>query len=651
MSRRLGVYVCHCGTNIAGVVDCDRLVALASGLPEVRVARHHQYLCSEAGRSLILKDISEKGLEGVVVGACSPRMHEPTFRAVLEEGGVNPHLLEMANLREQCSWAHPEREEASRKAWRLLRSAVARAALLRPLEKRRVPVTKSALVVGGGIAGIQASLDLADAGMRVYLLERGPSLGGRMAQLDKTFPTLDCSACILTPRMAEVSRHPLIEVLTMSEVIGADGFAGDLRVKVRTRPRYVRAELCTACGECAQVCAVRNIPSEFDEGLGPRSAIHIPFPQAVPRTAVVDPASCLLITRGKCKSPCLKACASGAIDFRMEEECRELSVGAVILAVGFRTFDPSAMPRYGYGKYPDVLTALQFERMLSPTGPTGGRVVKHDGEEPRAIAFLHCVGSRDREHHAYCSRICCMYLLKQALLAGERTRARIYDFYIDMNAFGKGYQEFYERAREEGIVFTRGKCSEVVRSGDRLLVLAEDTLLGRPLRVEVDMVVLGTAVEPASGAEELAGAFRVPLDADGFFLEAHPKLRPVESPCTGIFAVGCCQGPRDIPDTVSQASAGAAKALAFLAAGEIELAPSTAFADADKCRGCGLCVEACGYGAVSLGADGRAEVNQALCKGCGNCVAQCLSGALQVANWEDGVLLRQIEELSALEEA
>ena len=650
MSRRLGVYICHCGTNIAGSVDCARLADLASTLPGVRVARHHEYLCSEAGRSLILRDLREMGLDGVVVGACSPRMHEPTFQAVLEEGGANPHRLEMANLREQCSWAHGGGAEATRKAWRLLRAAAARADLLQPLEKRRVPVTRAALVVGGGIAGIQASLDLAEAGLPVYLVEKGPSLGGRMAQLDKTFPTLDCSACILTPKMAEVSRHPLIEVLTMTEVLEVEGYAGDFRVKVLTRPRYVRTDRCTACGDCSEACAVRKVPAEFDEGLGRRSAIYIPFPQAVPRAAVVDPQSCLFLSRGKCKSRCLDACVPGAIDFRMGAEERVLEVGAVVLATGYRTFDPLAMPQYGYGRHPDVLTALQFERMLSPGGPTGGRVVRHDGEEPRAIAFLHCIGSRDRDHHRYCSRVCCMYLLKQALLARERTGASIYDFYIDMNAFGQGYQEFYERAREEGVVFTRGKCSEVVRSGERLLVLAEDTLLGRPLQVEVDMVVLGTAMEPGPDAERLARVFRIPLDADGFFLEAHPKLRPVESPVSGIFMVGCCQGPRDIPDTVSQASAGAARALALLAPGEVELEACTASVDEGRCRGCGLCVEACGYGAISLGDEGYARVNPALCKGCGNCAVQCLSGALQVANWGDELVLRQIEELCEVEE-
>jgi heterodisulfide reductase subunit A len=647
MRRKLGVYICHCGTNIAGVLDCSEMARRASSLPGVAVARHHDYMCSEAGQSLLLRDLHQYGLDGVVVAACSPRMHEATFREVLERGGVNPCGLEIANLREQCSWVHGGGEEAERKAWSLLRAAVARAGRLRPLDERTVPVTPAAMVVGGGIAGIQASLDLAEAGYKVFLVEKGPSIGGRMAQLDKTFPTLDCSACILTPKMVEAAGHPNIELLTMSEVVEARGCVGDFRVKVRTRPRYVRLDACTACGECSRVCGMRKVPSEFEEGLSGRSAVYIPFPQAVPQGALVDPESCLLFTRGKCDRRCLDACLPKAIDFEMEEETRELEVGVVILATGFDLFDPAAMPQYGYGRHPDVLTGLQFERLLSPNGPTGGRVLRHDGSEPRAIAFLHCIGSRDENHHPYCSRICCMYNLKQALLARERTGARVYDFYIDIMAFGKGYQEFYQRAREEGVVFTRGKCSEVLRCGDRLLVLAEDTLLGRPLQVEVDMVVLGTAVEPRRGTAELARMFRVPLGGDGFFLEAHPKLRPVETQSAGIFVVGCCQGPRDIPDSVAQASAGAARALTLLSSGEVRLEAATASVDRESCRGCGLCVQACAYGAISMvEGEGRAEVNPALCRGCGNCASQCLSGALQVANWEDDIILCQIEALA-----
>ncbi len=644
MGNDIGVYVCHCGTNIAGSVDCEELAGFAAGLPGVSVARSFDYMCSDPGQGMIASDIHLLGLRRVVVAACSPRLHEPTFRATLMEAGINPYCLEMANIREHCSWVHDDREEATRKAERLVRSAVARAARLEPLPEKRVPVTPAALVVGGGIAGIQASLNLARAGYQVWLVEREPSIGGHMAQLDKTFPTLDCSACILAPKMVEAARHPRIELLTSSEVVEVEGYVGNFRVKVSKKPRYVDIDACTGCGECAEACGMRKVPSEFEAGLANRSAIHIPFPQAVPLAAVVDPESCLLFTHGKCNRKCLEACSPGAIDLDQKEEMVELEVGAVVLATGFDLFDAAAMPQYGYGRYPDVISGLEFERLSSPNGPTGGRILTKDGSEPQAIAFLHCIGSRDENHHPYCSRICCMYNLKQAHLAREKTAARVYQFYIDLMAFGQGYQEFYQRVREEGVVFTRGKCSEVVQSGGRLRVMAEDTLLGRPLQVEVDMVVLGTAVEPRPGAEELARVFGVARDRDGFFSEAHPKLRPVETCVGGVFIAGCCQGPRDIPDTVAQASAAAAEALALLAAGEVEVEAAVAVAEEELCRGCGSCVEACPYGALAL-ASGRVEVTEALCKGCGLCAAECLSGALQVLNLTDAILLAQIGAL------
>ncbi len=553
MRKDIGVYICHCGTNIAGSVDCEELARRTAMLPGVRVARNYDYMCSDAGQGLIIEDIRELGLRKVVVAACSPRMHETTFRAALAAAGINPYCLEIANIREQCSWVHDDGGEATRKAEGLVRAAVAKAARLEPLEERRVPVTPAALVVGGGIAGIQASLNLARAGYQVWLVEKEPSIGGHMAQLDKTFPTLDCSACILTPKMVEVARHENIELLTSSEVEEVEGYVGNFRVKVRRRPRYVDIDACTACGECSAVCGMRKVPSEFEEGLAKRSAIYIPFPQAVPLAAVVDPQSCLLFTRGKCNRKCEEVCAPGAIDFGQTGETVELEVGAIVLATGYDLLDAEVMPQYGYGRYPDVITGLEFERLSSPNGPTGGRILKADGSEPRAIAFLHCIGSRDENQHTYCSRICCMYNMKQAHLAREKTGAQVYEFYIDVMAFGKGYQEFYQRVREDGVIFTRGKCSEVVRVGDRLRVYAEDTLLGRPLQVEVDLVVLGTAVEPRAGAEETARVFGIARDKDGFFLEAHPKLRPVETSTAGVFVVGCCQGPKDIPDVVAQA--------------------------------------------------------------------------------------------------
>jgi heterodisulfide reductase subunit A2 len=645
MPSRTGVYICHCGSNINGVVDCGQVARHAASLPGVAVARDYRYMCSEVGQSLIVKDIVEEGLDRVVVAACSPRMHEHTFASALEEAGLNPYLLEMANIREQCSWVHEDSDTATAKAKSLVTGSVAKVALHRELFRREFPVTQAVLVIGAGIAGIQAALKLAEAGKRVYLVERSASIGGHMAQLDKTFPTLDCSACILTPKMVELARNSNIEVLTTSEVEELSGFVGNFTAKVRTHARRVDIGKCTGCGDCVEACVLAGrIPDEFDAGLSKRGAVYIPFPQAVPLAAAIDPGACLAVTKGKCKSPCLESCAAGAIDLEMPDEVRELEVGAVVVATGFELFDAGDMPQFGYGRYPEVLDGLQFERMLSASGPTGGKVVLPDGSEPSSIAFLHCVGSRDENANDYCSRVCCMYSLKQAHLAREKTDAQVSEFYIDITAFGKGYQEFYRRVRDEGVFFVRGKCADVARLGGSLKVFAEDTLLGRQVELPVDMVVLAAGLVAPRGAVELARTLGISLGADGFFSEAHPKLRPAESMTDGIFLAGCCQGPKDIPDTVSQAGAAASEAIALLDRGKVEVEAGICVVDADQCRGCALCVVACPYSALSI-EEGIAEVNEALCKGCGMCAAACLGGAASTEIFDDEQILANIEGL------
>jgi heterodisulfide reductase subunit A len=645
MASRIGVYICHCGSNIAGVVDCPAVAERASGLLGVAVAREYRYMCSEVGQSLIKEDIDELGLDRVVVAACSPRMHEHTFRLALEEAGLNPYLLEMANIREQCSWVHDDAVLATDKAASLISGAVAKVAFHRELYRREFPVTQAVLVIGAGIAGIQAALKLAEAGKKVYLVERSASIGGHMAQLDKTFPTLDCSACILTPKMVEVARNPNIEILTTTEVEEMSGFIGNFIAKVRTRSRRVDLSKCTGCGDCVEACVMAGrVPDEFEAGIARRSAIYIPFPQAVPLAAAVDPEACLMALKGKCSSPCLEACAAGAIDLEMADEVRDLEVGAVVVATGFDIFDACEMPQFGYGRYPEVLDGLQFERMLSASGPTGGQVVLPDGREPESIAFLHCVGSRDENTNEYCSRVCCMYSMKQAHIAREKTGAQVSEFYIDVTAFGKGYQEFYRRVRDEGVFFIRGKCADVARLGGSLKIFAEDTLLGRQVELPVDMVVLATGLVPARGAVELARTLGISTGADGFFSEAHAKLRPVESMTDGVYLAGCCQGPKDIPDTVAQAGAAASEAIALLDRGHVEVEAGICRVDAEQCRGCGLCVAACPYGALSL-EEGIAVVNEALCKGCGTCAVACLGGAAATEIYDDEQIVANIEGL------
>ena len=645
--KKIGVYICHCGTNIAAGVDIDELVNLSAKLPGVKIARDYRYLCSDPGQDLIKKDIRELSVDRVVVAACSPRMHEMTFRNVLSAEGVNPYFLNIANIREQCTWVHKEREKATEKAKQILRAAVARVLCQEALTARKVGIKPSALVVGGGIAGIQAALTLANEGMKVFLVERSPYIGGHMAQLDKTFPTLDCASCIFTPKTVEVARNKNIELSVCSEVVDVKGYVGNFTVTVKKRPTFVNAARCTGCGDCVEACVFKKgAPSEFEEGMALRKAIYIPFPQAVPLKAVVDKESCLLLSKGKCKKACVEACKAGAIDFGQKEEVVEREVGSIVIATGYDLFDPRLLPQYGYGVYENVITNLQFERMASPSGPTRGEVLLKDGTVPKSIAFLHCIGSRDENAKSYCSRVCCMASMKQAHLAKEKTGAEIYEFYIDINAFGKGYQEFYKRVREEGVYFIRGKGSEIYKKDDRLIVEAEDTLLGTPVEIPVDLVVLGTGLTSRHDAESVARIFGISRSMDGFFMEAHPKLRPVATNVDGIFLAGCCQGPKDIPDTVAHASAAAAEVMSLAGQGQIEVEPITASIDPQTCAGCKLCIEICPYSAIDfLDAKGISVVNEALCKGCGACAAICPNKAARQNHFTQDQVLAEVEAL------
>ncbi|HPU01851.1 MAG TPA: CoB--CoM heterodisulfide reductase iron-sulfur subunit A family protein [Bacillota bacterium] len=657
---KVGVYVCHCGINIAATVDVEAVTEYAKGLPNVVIARNYAYMCSDPGQLLIKEDIKEKGLNRVVVASCSPRMHEPTFRKALQEAGLNPYFLEMANIREQCSWVHEDREAATEKAKQLVAAAVSKARLLEPLTSREVDAEPSALVIGAGIAGIQAALDIADAGFKVYLVEKSPSVGGRMAQLDKTFPTLDCSACILTPKMVDAANHPNIELFTYSEVEEVSGYIGNFEVKVRKKARYVDVSKCTGCGACAKECRLAGrIPNEFDEGLGKRGAIYLPFPQAVPAKYTIDPEKCLFLTRGKCgKGPkCVEACPAGAIDFEQEDEIVSFRVGAILVATGFDVFDPTKKPEYGYADYPNVITGLEMERLVSASGPTGGNIVIHNGEEeivPKDIAFIQCVGSRDKSvGNEYCSRVCCMYTAKQAHLVKDKIPdARVRVYYMDVRAFGKGFEEFYDRVRREGIRYVRGNPSEIFRRGNKLVIKVEDTLTATPLEDEVDLVVLAVGLEPRRDARKIIELLRLSQSPDRFFLEAHPKLRPVDTATDGVYLAGCCQGPKDIPDTVAQAKGAAASALIPLARGKVAIDAQVAEVVEATCRGCGFCVSICPYSAIELVTVNRmghmvevARVNEALCKGCGSCSAGCLSNSIQPRSFRDRQILPQIAAL------
>jgi heterodisulfide reductase subunit A len=644
---RIGVYVCHCGTNIAGTVDVEAVAEYAGGLPGVAVARTYKYMCSDPGQELIKEDIRASNLQRVIVAACSPSLHEKTFRRATEAGGINPYYFQMVNIREHDAWVHEDTEEATAKAKDLIRAAVHRVRFHKPLEPQKVDIHPDVLVVGGGIAGIHAALTLANAGKHVYLVEREPSIGGHMAKFDKTFPTLDCAACILTPKMTEVGAHPNITLWTYSEVDEVDGFVGNYKVKVRHRPRYIIEDACVGCLECIEVCVFRRgkTPDEFNLGLSKRKPVYIPFPQAVPQVVTIDPNTCIEFRTGKCKKTCVEVCADrNAIDFQQTETFDEIDVGTIILATGFKAFDAGRIPYYGYGRYDAVYTALEVERLVNSSGPTEGQVVLRDGRKPESIGIIHCVGSRDQNTNAYCSRVCCMYSLKLAHLIKEKTDAEIYEFYIDMRTPGKDFEEFYNRVAEEDVHFIRGKVADVYPEGgdsSRLVLQAEDTLLGKIRKIPVDMVVLATGLEPQADAEDVRRIFNITCASGGFFMERHPKLAPVSTFTDGIFLAGACQAPKDIPDTVAQAGAAAAEALALIDVGTVELEPNTAYVVRDQCSGCKTCLSLCPFSAISR-VEGKAEINPALCKGCGVCVAACPSGAIRQNLFEDEEIYEEI---------
>jgi heterodisulfide reductase subunit A len=656
--KRIGVYICHCGLNIAGTVDVEEVAKYAATLPHVAVARDYRYICSDPGQELIKKDIKELKLNRVVVASCSPRMHEHTFRKTCLAAGLNPYLYEHVNIREHCSWVHADRQQATEKARDLIRAAVQRVYYHEPLEIKQIPVNPGTLVVGGGIAGIEAALKIANSGRKVYLVEKGPSIGGHMIQLDTTFPTLDCSECIMTPKMSEVGHHPNIELLAYSEVEGVSGSVGNFKVRVKKKARYVDEGKCIGCAVCEQKCPWK-VPSEFEAGLGQRKAVYIPFAQAIPNVATVDKDHCVYIQSGgkKCGA-CLKVCEAGAINFEQTDQVVELEVGAIILATGYDIFDASQIPQYGYGKYDNVITALEFERMTCAAGPTSGKIRLKDGRTPQSVAIIHCVGSRDKNYREYCSKICCMYALKHAHHLRDKIKADVYQMYIDMRCTGDAYEEFYKRVSEEGVVFIKGKVAEVTDRANtdeekgRLVVVAENALLGRVMRIPVDMVILCPALIPGADATEIARKFSITQKASGFFLERHAKLEPQVSAMDGIFLAGCCQFPKDIPDSVSHGRAAAAAALELIDRGMVATEAAIARVDETLCHGCGICEEICEFQAPKVTLkDGRmvSTVNEALCKGCGACAVACPSGAMSIKHFTRDEISSMIKALAVVE--
>ena len=660
--QRIGVFVCWCGSNIAATVDVQAVSETLSHEPGVVFSTDYQYMCSQTGQELIQSKIREYALTGVVVCSCSPRMHETTFRKTCEKAGLNPFMVEIANIREQCSWIHKDRAEATEKAIILGRAAIAKVGLNAPLTAGTSPVVKRALVIGGGIAGIQTALDIADAGYEVDIVEKEPTIGGKMTQIDKTFPTLDCAACILTPKMVDCAQNEKIHIYSYSEVEAVKGFVGNFQVTIRKKARYVKEDVCTGCGLCTEKCPQKKVPNAFNLGMDNRRAIYIPFAQAVPKVATIDANYCTMLKTGKC-GICSRVCTAGAIDYTQKDEHIVRDYGAIVAATGFNPIRLDKFDEFAYNQSPDVVSSLEFERLMNAAGPTAGTLLRpSDGKHPKTIVFVQCVGSRcdgGEKGKPYCSKICCMYTAKHAMLCREKyPDTEVYVFYIDVRTPGKNFDEFYRRAVEEyGVHYIKGMVGKVVPENGKLRVQAADLLDNRQLHIDADMVVLAAAIEPDASARELATMLTASMDTNDFFTEAHPKLRPVESPTAGIFLSGACQGPKDIPETVAQAGAAAAKVIGLLSKDRLTCNPCVAQPDELMCNGCSSCEKVCPYGAITY-ADKEfrgpnrttllrrvAQVNPAVCQGCGACTVACPSGAMDLKGFSNRQILAEVDAI------
>ena len=660
--QKIGVFVCWCGSNIAGTVDVEAVSEAMKSVPGVVYSANYQYMCSAAGQKLIADAIHEHHLDGIVVASCSPRMHENTFRKTAEAAGLNPYMVEIANIREQCSWIHKDKEEGTAKAIVLARTAVAKLLHNKPLQAGTSAVTKRALVIGGGIAGIQTALDVADAGYEVDIVEQRPTIGGRMAQLDKTFPTLDCSACILTPKMVEASQNEKINIISYAKVEKVDGFVGNFKATIRKKARFVDETKCTGCSLRMSKCPSKKGKDEFNMEMNNRPAIYIPFAQAIPNVAVIDPEQCLKLKTGKC-GLCEKVCTAGAINYKQQDELIEREYGAIVVATGFKPIDPSPLNEYGYADNADVITSLELERLMNAAGPTKGTLLRpSDLQHPHEIVFIQCVGSRCDENtkrgKPYCSKICCMYTAKHAMLIRDKyPDTKVHVFYIDVRTPGKNFDEFYRRAVEQyGVDYIKGMVGKVAKEGDKLMVRGSDLINNQQVEIAADLVVLATAIEPDPTARSIGTMLTASMDTNDFFTEAHAKLRPVESPTAGIFLSGVAQGPKDVPETVAQASAAAAKVIGLLAKDHLVTNPCVAHSNELLCNGCSQCEKVCPYGAITYiekevrGPGVRevrriAQVNPAVCQGCGACTVTCPSGAMDLKGFANKQIMAEVDAI------
>ena len=645
---KIGVFVCQCGNNIESTVDTQKVADELKKMPGVEYTCSYKFMCSSPGQEMFKKAIKDNDLDSVLVSACSPHMHEKTFRKASEAAGLNSYKCEIVNIREQCSWVHHDetREIGTAKSLDLTRMMLERLKKNKPLKTINIPLTKRAMVVGGGIAGIQAALDIAEGGYEVILVEREPSIGGNMARLSETFPTMDCSQCILTPKMVEAELNERIKIMTYAEVEKIDGYIGNFTVTIKKKAKYVDESTCTGCGECWEKCPFKA-DSEFELGLSKRKVIYTPFPQSVPNIPVIDAEKCPKIQKDKC-GLCQKVCGPGSIDFTQKDELVTEEVGAIVVATGYELMPNERFGEYGYGKIPDVISGMQFERLASSSGPTGGQIKRpSDGKTPMNTVFIQCVGSRDEAKGvSYCSKVCCMYTAKHTMLYKHKVHdGQSYVFYMDIRSGGKRYEEFVRRAIEhEDAMYLRGRVSRVYEKDGKVMVQGADTLSGSQVEIEADMVVLATALVSRTGADTFAQKLGIGYDKDKFYNEYHPKLKPVETVTAGIFLCGTCVGPMDIPEAVSMGSAAASKVQMLFSAEEMAREPITASVNNTTCNACWDCVTACPYTAIEKtdvkDRDGNvvqmlAKVNGGLCQGCGVCIAACRSKSIDLAGYTD----------------
>ena len=637
----IGLFICDCGKNISGVIDTAKLKEHFKNYPNIYVFGN-QYLCSESGLNELISEIKEKKISRVVIAACSFKLHGLLFRKTIEQAGINRFLISFANIREQNSWVHPDEPyKATQKAIDQINMAIEQVKLLEPLKVQYSTVIPATLIIGGGIAGIKAALLIADAGYKVYLVERDLTIGGHMALFDKTFPTLDCSICILGPLMSEIKDHPNIKLFTYSEIKKVEGYVGNFDITIKKNPRFIVEDNCVGCFDiCRDVC-----PIEIEDTFFPRKAIDIPYPQAIPLFPNILQEYCI-----GCKA-CQQACGDrNAIDFDQEPEIVQIKVGTIIVATGFKNFDPSLLAEMNYQKYPDIITTMQMERMLNNDGPTKGRIIRpSNGQIPKKVSFILCVGSRNKKiHHEYCSQVCCNVAIKQAiLLKTEYPDIKITIYYIDIRAVGKNCEEFYNRAREVfGIRFIKSNVSTVLKSdtNDKLLIRGEDVIENRLFENETDLAILAVGTEPADGTDELSQILNISQDPYGFLLEKHLKVKPSETSVNGIYLAGMIQGPKDIPTSIVQAESAAAKAVSLTAAGRVELDPHIVYFDSEKCDLCRLCENICIYNAINI--EGKElYVVQANCTGCGACAAMCPQDALYIPGFRKTQISAQISAI------